>query len=254
MQSISTYAVLAGSLMVAMGPWLPNVPRGRLILAGASIGVIAGLLDASVPTSNELVRHVVAGVLFGPLLGAALGLVEAASRDWFLEVENGRPRRVRLSIGASPVAAGADPRGSHVLLSGIAHPAGAKYWLDGGQPYVLDLGTGQPSVVAAGDRRVFGSAVLRIGRAGRTTVNAGSRVATAIPAGRIPTTAAPTATTVSGGGRPVVSGSRPATTGVVAAAPGSRPAPPMQPTTPSAGPPPAAVLRPPPPPPPPRNT
>jgi hypothetical protein len=253
MQSISTYAVLTGSLMLAMGPWLPNVPRGRLILAGASIGVITGLLDASVPTSNELVGHVVAGVLFGPLLGAGLGLVEAASRDWFLEVETGRSRRVRLSIGSSPVAAGTDPLGSHVLLWGIAHPAGAKYWLDGGQPYVLDLGTGQPSVVAAGDRRVFGSAVLRIGRVGRAILPPGSRGATAVPAARLPPTAVPPATTVPGGGRPVVSGSRPATTGAVEAAPGSRPATPVPTTPPSAGPPPAAVLRPPPPPPPPRT-
>jgi hypothetical protein len=225
------WTLLALGIVAALGRTVPNVTLGPLMSSGLLAGGLSWL------TVNAF-RDERMGLLFGAI---ALGLLtaifvtiaEAASREWFIEYPGGQGRFARINLGSVPVLAGADPASCHIVKAGASIPVSLKYWIESGQPFLMDCAGPQTYRVFAGDRRPLSGMEISV----KSLVPAGTRGAAGVASASPVSLASPG---MAGGSKGGTGGSRPA-----AARPGSFGTPAAAAVTP-------ASRTPPPPPPPPR--
>jgi Ca-activated chloride channel family protein len=157
------WALLGGLLGRGLTFFVPNLEAGPALLGGV-LGGVAGALGFTLlsgllgDTSGRLSGS--AGLGF--FVGIMIALVEAATRDFFLEVRYGQREVVNVSLGVSPVTVGADGRAATIFVANAPRPISLKYWIEDGQLRVLDYVTEHVVAVTAGDERKLGTTTLTI--------------------------------------------------------------------------------------------
>ena len=264
------WSLLGGLLGRGLAAFVPNLGALAATVGGVVGGVAAavGFMAASTLLGDLIGRLCGAGLL-GFCIGSMLALLEAATRDFYLEVRYGLREIVKVSLGSAPVTVGADGRACTVFASSSPRPILYKYWVADHKVHLLDYATEQAAIVAANDERTVGSITLTVKQG---SAPAGAPIApTVAPPPPPPSPSSPPSSPITG--RPARSPSQvptlapPASTSAPIARPAApipQPPPPSRPQTtaqPAVGPvqkatPPAPqtgqpVKRPPPPPPPP---
>jgi hypothetical protein len=222
---VLSWWVLALGIVTVLGRAVPNVTLGPRVFSAILAGGLSWL--AVTGFQDERMGLLFGVMLLGLLTAILLTIAEAASREWFIEYPGGQGRLARINLGSVPVLAGTDPASCHVVRSGASIPVSLKYWIESGQPFVMDCVAPQTYRISTGDRRTLSGTVISV----KSLVPGGSRSAAGTAS------ASPGMAVVSTGGAGV---SRPAVV-----RPGAISAPAAAPVAPAAG-------RPPPPLPPPR--
>jgi Ca-activated chloride channel family protein len=157
------WALLGGMLGRGLAAFVPNLGAVPAVVGGVVGGVAAavGFMAASGLLGDLFGRLCGAGLL-GFCIGAMLALIEAATRDFYLEVRYGTREIVKVSLGAAPVTVGADGRTCTVFAASSPRPILYKYWVADDKVQLLDYATEQASVVAANDERTIGSITLTV--------------------------------------------------------------------------------------------
>jgi hypothetical protein len=219
-----SWTLFALGIVFALGRAVPNVTLGSLTFTAILAGGLSWL--AGMRFQDERMGLLCGAMMLGMSTAILLTIAEAASRDWFIEYPGGEGRLARINLGSLPVLVGTDPASCHVVKYGASIPVSLKYWVESGQPFLMDCAGPQTFRVSEGDRRTVGGLVLSV----KSLVSAGTRSSTA-------TVSPPLAVvgpTTSG-----AAGSRPTPFGTPIAA-----APAASPTRPSTPPPPAPPPRP----------
>jgi hypothetical protein len=203
------WTLLALGIATTVSRAAPNITLGPLTSSALLAGVLSWL--AVIGFHDERMGLLLGAMVLGLLTAILVTIAEAASREWFIEYPGGQGRLARINLGSVPVLAGADPASCHVVKPGASIPVSLKYWIESGQPFVMDCAGPQTYRVAAGDRRPLSGMVISV----TSLVPEGSRsaagTASASPGPAVLTTAGP------GGSRPAVA--RPGAIGSPAAAP-----------------------------------
>lgn len=231
LSGVLAWAMLALGVVMTIGRAVPNVTLGMLIFSGFLAAGLSFVAMKACP--NDMTGLLSGAVMLGLATSVLVTLAEAASREWYLEYPGGHGRVARLNLGVVPVLVGANPAVCHVVKAGGSIPVSLKYWVDTGQPFVVDCAGTQTFRVSAGERRTLAGTVLSV----KSFVAHGTRSAVATDLSS--SGATPQSTGGAGGSRPVLT--RPATFGAPVTA---------APVAPVAR---ASSLPPPPPPPPPRT-
>jgi hypothetical protein len=156
---------------------IPNLKAVPAAIGGVAAGVTAAI--GAVMTSSTV--NETSGVLIGAgFLGISFGmitaLIEAATRDFFLDVDRGQGLSpVRIGLGSRPVTAGSDASSCDVVVPASSRPLAFKYWVDQQQVYLLDYASNQPTRVSLGDRRQLGPVSLTVSRNTQPVLPTGSR-------------------------------------------------------------------------------
>ncbi len=173
--AVAGWAILGGLLGRGLVFFVPNL-RPTAAMLGGVIGGLAGALGFTVLAAvfGDLAGRLLGAALLGFCIGVMIAIVEAVTRDFFLEVRYGQREVVNVSLGASPVTAGADGRASTIFVANAPRPVSLKYWIEDGQPRVLDYATERVTAAAVGDERKLGTVTLtvRSGSSGRGTPTA----------------------------------------------------------------------------------
>jgi hypothetical protein len=208
-----SWMLLALGIVATIGRTVPNVTLGSLMSSGLLAGGLSWL------TVNAF-RDERTGLLFGAMVLGLLTAIfvtiaEAASREWFVEYPGGQGRLARINLGSVPVLAGTDPASCHIVKSGANIPVSLKYWIESGQPLLMDCAVHQTYRVSAVDRRTLSGMVISV----KSLVPGGTRSAAGIASASsaAPPGMAGVPTGGPGGSRPAVV--RPGFTGTPAAAP-----------------------------------
>ena len=219
-----SWTLFALGIVFALGCAVPNVTPGLLLFSALLAGGLSWL--AGIGFQDERMGLLFAATMLGMSTAILLIIAEAASRAWFIEYPGGQGRLARINLGSLPVLVGTDPASCHVVNYGASIPLSLKYWVESGQPFLMDCAGPQTFRVSAGDRRTVGGLVLSV----KSLVSAGTRSSTAAVSPPIAVAGPTTSGAV---------GSRPTASGTPVAA-----APPASPTRPSTPPPPAPPPRP----------
>lgn len=157
------WALLGGLLGRGLTFFVPNLEVGPALLGGV-LGGVAGALGFTILSAvlGDTSGRLSGSAALGFFIGIMIALVEAATRDFFLEVRYGQREVVNVSLGSSPVTVGADGRASTVFVANAPRPVSLKYWIEDGQPRVLDYLTERVAVVPAGDERKLGTVTLTV--------------------------------------------------------------------------------------------
>jgi Ca-activated chloride channel family protein len=157
------WALLGGLLGRGLTFFVPNLEAGPALLGGV-LGGVAGALGFTMLSTllGDTSGRLSGAAALGFFIGIMIALVEAATRDFFLEVRYGQREVVNVSLGASPVTAGADGRAATIFVANAPRPVSLKYWIEDGQLRVLDYMTERVAVVSAGDERRLGSVTLTV--------------------------------------------------------------------------------------------
>jgi hypothetical protein len=222
--SVLSWTLLALGVVTTISRTAPNITLGPLVFSGLLAGGLSWL--ALNGFQEERAGLLFGAVLLGLLTAILVTIAEAASRGWFIEYPGGQGRLARINLGSVPVLAGADSASCHIVKSGSGIPVSLKYWMESGQPFLMDCAGPQTFRVSEGDRRTVGGLVLSV----KSLVSAGTRSSTAA----VSPSLAVAGPTTSG-----TAGSRPTAFGTPIAA-----APAASPTRPSTPPPPAPPPRP----------
>lgn len=221
-----SWALLALGIVGTIGRMVPNVTLGSLMSSGLLAGGLSWLTVSGF--RDERTGLLFGAMLLGLLTAIFVTIAEAASREWFVEYPGGQGRLARINLGIVPVLAGADLVACHIVKAGAGNPVAWKYWMESGQPFLMDCAGQQTYRVSAGDRRPLSGLVISV----KSLLPAGTRSAAAMTS--VSSAASPGVAGVSvggaGGSRPAVA--RSGSSGTPAAgpaAPGTRPPPPPPP-------------------------
>lgn len=157
------WALLGGLLGRGLAAFVPNLGIVPATLGGVGGGLAAAvgfLVTASM--AGDLAGRFLGASLLGFCIGVMIALVEAATRDWFLEVRYGLREIIRVSLGDTPVTVGGDRRACTVLAPTSHRPLAYKYWVVDNAVHLLDFATERVTTVGAGDERTVGTATLTV--------------------------------------------------------------------------------------------
>lgn len=164
------WALLGGLLGRGLAAFVPNLGAQPAIVGG-TIGGLAAALGFTVMSAlaGDLLGRFLGAVLLGFCIGAMIALVEAATRDFYLEVRYGLREIIRVSLGDTPVTVGSDGRACTVFAPSSPRPVLFKYWIADSLVHLLDYATERATTVSVGDERSVGTVTLTV-RAGSTPV------------------------------------------------------------------------------------
>lgn len=219
------WAILGAVLARGIAFYVPNLSPVRSIIGGAIGGGIAalGFVIASFimglfgESAGEALGRFTGAIALGFVVGLMVALIEAASREFWLEVRYGTRETRNVTLGDSPVTIGSDARNCTVYAR-EARALAYKYTVVEGSVVCLDYTTEQQTEVPIGDQRVMGAVTATVCSAASGSVPKSAAVAS--PAAPPP---------------PPGGGVRPPAVGNTAAAttPAASPTPTSSPTTPS---------------------
>jgi len=176
-RSFFQWGVLGAALGLGATRIIPNLRIMPALLGGLAAGAFAAIADMTTHSLvNETAGHVVGAGCLGILFGTIAAIMEAATRQFFLELDRGDglpPSQV--SLGLRPVTAGSDASLCDIVMSDASRPLAYKYSVDHEQIYLLDYATNQPARITFGDRRPLGSIVLVVAGNSRQPISTGSR-------------------------------------------------------------------------------
>ena len=190
------WSLLGGLLGRGLAAFVPNLGALAATVGGIVGGVAAavGFMAASTLLGDLIGRLCGAGLL-GFCIGAMLALLEAATRDFYLEVRYGLREIVKVSLGSAPVTVGADGRACTVFASSSPRPILYKYWVADHKVHLLDYATEQAATVAANDERTVGSITLTVKQGSGP---AGKPIAPTVVPSPPPPPSSPPASTITG--------------------------------------------------------
>lgn len=157
------WALLGGLLGRGLTFFVPNLEAGPALLGGV-LGGIAGALGFTMLSTllGDTSGRLSGSAALGFFIGIMIALAEVATRDFFLEVRYGPREAVNVSLGTTPVTAGADGRASTIFVANAPRPVSLKYWIEDGEVRLLDYATERVAAVTVGDERTLGTATLTI--------------------------------------------------------------------------------------------
>ena len=157
------WALLGGLLGRGLAAFVPNLGNLPAILGGVVGGcaAAAGFLGMS-SLCGDLPGRLFGAALLGFCIGAMIALVEAATRDYFLEVRYGLREIVKVTLGDTPVTVGGDGRVCTVFAPLAPRPMVYKYWIVDKSVHLLDYTTEQARTIDVGDERTIGNVTLTV--------------------------------------------------------------------------------------------
>jgi hypothetical protein len=155
-----SWTLLALGIVTTVGRTVPNVTLGPLTFSAILAGGLSWLAVTGFP--NERMGLLFGAMVLGLLTAILVTIAEAVSREWFIEYPGGQGRLARINLGSVPVLAGADPSSCHVVKSGASIPVSLKYWVESGQPFLMDCAAPHTYRVFPGDRRPLAGMVISV--------------------------------------------------------------------------------------------
>lgn len=163
------WAILGAVLARGIALYVPNLSPMRSIIGGAIGGGIAafGFIIASFimslfgESAGEALGRFTGAIALGFVIGLMVALIEAASREFWLEVRYGTRETRNVTLGDSPVTIGSDARNCTVYAR-EARALAYKYTIVDGNVVCLDYTTEQQTEVPIGDQRVMGAVTATV--------------------------------------------------------------------------------------------
>jgi Ca-activated chloride channel family protein len=161
------WSFLGAVLGRGMARFIPNLPAGRSLLAGAAGGLAGGWgFAAATAVLGDRAGRLLGAPVLGLSLGLMIALVEAVSRRAWLEIDYGNDETESVALGAEPVVIGSDSGSCTVYASGAAHRA-CRYRMMGDRVVVEDLATHRTRLVSSGERTDIGDVAVTVRGADR---------------------------------------------------------------------------------------
>jgi Ca-activated chloride channel homolog len=191
------WALLGGLLGRGLAAFVPNLGNLPAIIGGVVGGcaAAAGFAGTSLLV-GDLPGRLLGAALLGFCIGAMIALIEAATRDFYLEVRYGLREIIKVSLGDTPVTVGGDGRVCTVFAPSSPRPVVYKYWIADKAVQILDYATEQVRTIGVGDERTIGTVALTV-RSG-TAPSRGDAAGPAPAASKAPPPPPPPPTTAAG--------------------------------------------------------
>jgi Ca-activated chloride channel family protein len=171
------WAVLGSLLGLGLSLFVPNLQPRRALVGGALGGAAAAVAFGFASLLGDVAGRFLGAAILGAVIGMMIAMVEAAFRDFWLEVRYGAKESIQVTLGETPVRIGSDNRACTVYARG-ARPLALHYQLVNGQVMCTDYATEQSTAVLAGDEKTVGNVTVQV-CASRQARPAGESPATA---------------------------------------------------------------------------
>ena len=177
-----------GSLVgLGMSLFIPNLGRVRGLTGGSASGAVGGVgFILGGLLGGDLLGRLLGMTVVGFVLGYAIGLVEEATRTFWLQVSYGSSgERLRVSLGPEVVCVGGNSQRCAIWVQG-ARGIAARFRLTDGQVIFDDMTTEHTMVVEPGFQQQIGNVHLTV-CGGLASLNPAARsVAAAKPIVAVP--------------------------------------------------------------------
>ncbi len=155
------WTILGALVGRGLALFVPNLDPRRAWLGGGLGGGAAAVSFLVISLAGDLPGRLVGAAILGAFLGVMIALIEAAFRQWWLEVRYGQKEVVKVSLGPTPVRIGSNSRNCTVWAQD-ARPLALQYQLCENQVVCVDYATETSTVVKPGEERVVGNVTVTV--------------------------------------------------------------------------------------------
>jgi hypothetical protein len=175
---VAGWVLLGGLMGAGMAYFIPNLPRRRAVAAGAAGGFVGAIAFMSAAgAGSEIIGRFLGAAFLGFAIGLMVALVEALSREVWLEIQYGPNESRSVTLGAQPVTIGSNREFCTVYAGGAAGIA-LRYVAQQGRVSCEDVAAARTFEVSPGDRRTAGKITVVVRAASKNTPDS-SKPATA---------------------------------------------------------------------------
>ena len=156
------WALLGALVGRGMAYFVPNLPPRRVLLFGGLGGALAAIGFLVITAGlGDLAGRLMGAAILGLFIGLAIALVEAASRNAWLEIRYGEKETVNVNLGSQSVRIGGDARRCAVWALGT-DPVVCEYTFQDGKVLCTDVKGERTQELPLGATRVVGNLTIAV--------------------------------------------------------------------------------------------
>ena len=174
------WGILGALVARGMALYVPNLSPSRAWIGGAVGGAIAAvgftlasaMLGIFGESLGDALGRLNGAAALGFVIGLMVALIEASSREFWLEIRYGTRETRNVTLGETPVTIGNDSRHSTVYAREAARPIAYRYTVVDGTVVCVDYATEQSTETPVGDQKVMGNVTVTVCDGGKGSPSA----------------------------------------------------------------------------------